>query len=92
MIIFEFFNAIRPNIKRYCTIYWNKHGAFKMNLLLKAQFQKSYINNNGDETIEIEEEHAAPLQKTTSYLVENIKCVIFVKKNKKLKNFLSLVN
>lgn len=53
-----------------------------MNLLLKAQFQKSYISNNGDETIEIEEEHAAPLQKTTSYLVENIKCVIFVKKIK----------
>ena len=71
MIIFEFFNAIRPNIKRYCTIYWNKHGAFKMNLLLKAQFQKSYINNNGEESIEIEPAQVAPLQKTKPYLVEN---------------------
>ena len=63
---------MRKNVRKYLKIYWRKHGAFKLSLLLSAQFKKSF--HNGMEFIEeIEDTQAAPLLKTKAFLVENLK-------------------
>lgn len=48
--------------------YFNGQGPFKMSILLRAQFQKSYYTNG---KTEIEDLSQAPYLKTTSQLVEN---------------------